>query len=230
MLILPLSLLAYKFGGVGGVVDLMVYSVGWSLLIVSVSVDVLSDGSWDYFESVYGVILTIPDFTPNVGLFWYFFTEMFEHFRLFFLCVFQINAFIHSIPLTIRFSEHPVFLTYTLLSLISLFKSYPTVADLSLSLAFLPLWSHTFRYLRFLVVIIFCLIVTSVAGPIMWYLWIHSGSANANYYFGMTLTFSIAQIFLFLDVVHSYLTHEYDLYNGLPRINELGVPVQLKLD
>ena len=47
--------------------------------------------------------LTVPDFTPNVGLFWYFFTEMFEHFRLFFLCVFQMNMFIHCIPLTIKF-------------------------------------------------------------------------------------------------------------------------------
>ena len=47
--------------------------------------------------------LSVPDFTPNVGLFWYFFTDMFEHFRLFFLCVLQINAFIHCIPFTIRF-------------------------------------------------------------------------------------------------------------------------------
>ena len=47
--------------------------------------------------------LTVQDLTPNVGLFWYFFTEVFEHFRLFFLCVFQINAFIYTLPLSIRF-------------------------------------------------------------------------------------------------------------------------------
>ena len=45
--------------------------------------------------------LTIPDLTPNIGLFWYFFTEMFEHFREFFLWTFQINAFIYIIPLSI---------------------------------------------------------------------------------------------------------------------------------
>ncbi len=47
--------------------------------------------------------LSVPDQTPNLGLFWYFFTETFEHFRIFFLCVFQMNAFIYVIPLTIRF-------------------------------------------------------------------------------------------------------------------------------
>ena len=73
-------------------------------------------------------------------------------------------------------------------------------------------------------------IITSVAGPIMWYLWIHSGSANANYYFGMTLTYSLAQIFLLLDVIHSFLLHQYDLYNGLPRLDSNGKPIYLKLD
>lgn len=46
--------------------------------------------------------LSVPDLTPNIGLFWYFFAEMFEHFRLFFLCVFQINVFFYTIPLCIK--------------------------------------------------------------------------------------------------------------------------------
>ena len=46
--------------------------------------------------------LSVPDLTPNIGLFWYFFAEMFEHFRLFFICVFQINVFFYTIPLSIK--------------------------------------------------------------------------------------------------------------------------------
>ncbi len=42
-------------------------------------------------------------------------------------------------------SNHPMFLTYILLSLSALFKSYPCVGDLTVPLALLPLWSHTFR-------------------------------------------------------------------------------------
>lgn len=39
------------------------------------------------------ISLTLPDLTPNPGLWWYFFTEMFDHFRLFFLMVFSVRSF-----------------------------------------------------------------------------------------------------------------------------------------
>lgn len=71
--------------------------------------------------------------------------------------------------------------------------------------------------------------MTTVAGPIMWYLWIYAGSANANFYFGMTLTYSLTQIFFLLDVVHAFLSHQYDLKHGLPRLDKQDKPVQLKL-
>lgn len=35
--------------------------------------------------------LTLPDLQPNTGLWWYFFTEMFDHFRPFFLMVFSVR-------------------------------------------------------------------------------------------------------------------------------------------
>uniref|UniRef100_A0A674DHW3 Phosphatidylinositol glycan anchor biosynthesis, class U n=1 Tax=Salmo trutta TaxID=8032 RepID=A0A674DHW3_SALTR len=103
--------------------------------------------SWDFLSSVYGFILSVPDLTPNIGLFWYFFAEMFEHFRLFFICVFQINVFFYTIPLSIKLKEHPVFLIFMQIAIISIFKSYPTVGDIALYMAFLPAWNHLYRYL-----------------------------------------------------------------------------------
>jgi hypothetical protein len=35
----------------------------------------------------------LPDLTPNPGLWWYFFTEMFDHFRPFFLMVFSVCCY-----------------------------------------------------------------------------------------------------------------------------------------
>ena len=35
--------------------------------------------------------VTLPDLTPNPGMWWYFFTEMFDHFRPFFLMVFSVR-------------------------------------------------------------------------------------------------------------------------------------------
>ncbi|KAE8576582.1 hypothetical protein XENTR_v10004250 [Xenopus tropicalis] len=101
--------------------------------------------SWDFIPSIYGFILSVPDLTPNIGLFWYFFAEMFEHFSLFFVCVFQINVFFYIVPLTIKLKDHPMFLMFMQLAVISIFKSYPTVGDVALYMALLPMWAHLSR-------------------------------------------------------------------------------------
>lgn len=41
--------------------------------------------------------------------------------------------------------EHPVFFMFVQLAIISIFKSYPTVGDVALYMAFLPVWSHLYR-------------------------------------------------------------------------------------
>ena len=71
--------------------------------------------------------------------------------------------------------------------------------------------------------------VSSIVGPILWHLWIHSGSANANFYFSMTLVYNLAQIFLVTDVMYAFAAHQYDLLHGLPRLDKQGKPVKLTL-
>ena len=39
-------------------------------------------------------------------------------------------------------------------------------------------------------------LLSSVLCPVLWYLWIHAGSANANFFFAMTLTYALAQVHL----------------------------------
>uniref|UniRef100_A0A8C6WPV9 Phosphatidylinositol glycan anchor biosynthesis, class U n=1 Tax=Neogobius melanostomus TaxID=47308 RepID=A0A8C6WPV9_9GOBI len=172
-------------------------------------------GSWDYVPSVYGFILSVPDLTPNIGLFWYFFAEMFEHFRLFFLCVFQINIFFYTIPLSIKLKDQPVFLMFMQLAVISIFKSYPTVGDLALYLAFLPVWSHLHRFLRNIFLVTCVLIACSALFPVLWHLWIYAGSANSNFYYAITLLFNVAQILLVSDYFYAFLRREHHLTYGL---------------
>lgn len=43
------------------------------------------------------------------------------------------------------YRDHPVFLMFMQLAVISIFKSYPTVGDVALYLAFIPVWSHLHR-------------------------------------------------------------------------------------
>ena len=172
------------------------------------------EGSWAFLRSTYGFILGVPDLTPNVGVFWYFFTEMFEHFRIFFVCVFQINTFIYSIPLAVKLCDRPLFQLYVVMFLVSIFKSYPSYADTALYLSLLPLWQHVFGYLRNMMVVSVMYMVVAVVAPILWHLWIYAASANANFYFAITLTFSTAQIFLLTDLLFAFLRYEYDLKNG----------------
>ena len=63
---------------------------------------VITSNSWEFLFSTYGVHLLLPDLTPNVGLWWYFFIEMFDSFREFFLCVFQLHLLIYVGGLCIR--------------------------------------------------------------------------------------------------------------------------------
>ncbi|MBV97537.1 Phosphatidylinositol glycan anchor biosynthesis class U protein, partial [Eschrichtius robustus] len=118
--------------------------LGSLVVIVCLSFFLLS--SWDFIPAVYGFILSVPDLTPNIGLFWYFFAEMFEHFSLFFVCVFQINVFFYTIPLAIKLKEHPIFFMFIQIAIISIFKSYPTVGDVALYMAFFPVWNHLYRW------------------------------------------------------------------------------------
>ena len=80
------------------------------------------ENSWEFLRFAYGFLLSVSDLAPNVGIFWYFFTEVFDHFRTFFVCVFQIHAFIYVFPMTIRLRRHPLFLAYSLLALSAIFR------------------------------------------------------------------------------------------------------------
>ncbi|XP_070189979.1 phosphatidylinositol glycan anchor biosynthesis class U protein-like [Littorina saxatilis] len=188
------------------------------------------EGSWAFLRSTYGFILGVPDLTPNVGVFWYFFTEMFEHFRIFFVCVFQINTFIYSIPLAIKLRERPLFQLYVAMFLVSIFKSYPSYADTALYLSLLPLWRHVFGYLRNMMVVSVMYMVVAVVAPILWHLWIYAASANANFYFAITLTFSTAQIFLLTDLLYAFLRYEYDLKHGIEHFLPNGKKTSVMLD
>lgn len=74
-----------------------------------------------------------------------------------------------------------------------------------------------------------CFFVTTTLAPIVWHLWIYSGSANANFYFGVTLAYATAEIFLITDILFAYIKREFTLGNGLLRKVD-GKDAQLMLE
>lgn len=101
-------------------------------------------GSWNFLEATYGVRLLLPDLTPNVGLWWYFFTEMFDSFRDFFLGVFWLHVASYTPGLTLRLQKQPLFVAATLTGIFAIFTPYPSVADAALYISLVPLFRHLF--------------------------------------------------------------------------------------
>ena len=115
-------------------------SITWFLYLSKV----LTGGWSEFLASTYGVHLLLPDLTPNVGLWWYFFIEMFDSFREFFLGVFWLHLGGYVGALCIRLRTQPLFVITTLLGVFVIFKPYPSISDTALYFATLSLYSHIF--------------------------------------------------------------------------------------
>ncbi|XP_017794815.1 PREDICTED: phosphatidylinositol glycan anchor biosynthesis class U protein [Habropoda laboriosa] len=186
-------------------------------------------GSWSFISSTLGFILTVPDLRPNVGLYWYFFTEVFENFRWLFIASFQINVgLLYIVPLALRLRHDPMLLAFSYLAIAAIFKSYPCIGDVGFYMSLLPLWKHLFQYTRQGFIVGCFMLFCTVFAPTVWYQWIYARSANANFYFGVTLAFAIAQIFLLTDILFASVKHEYAIRYGIKDVS--GSTVKLILE
>ena len=206
------------------------YYLGY-MVAIFVANYILEDGSLKFIRSTYLFILKVPDLQPNLGLFWYFFTEIFYHFREFFTWIFQLNTFIYLIPLSIRLKNNPIVLIYILIGIISILKSYPCLGDAGLYISLLPTFKYLFKFMRNLLIYSCMFFISTILAPIMWHLWIDTGSGNANFYFAITLVYSISQIFLVVDILYAYLKREYIKVKGdkIPLLDD-GTPAQFSIE
>ncbi|KAG8811303.1 hypothetical protein FRC17_002532 [Serendipita sp. 399] len=138
----------------------------------------LVTGNLNWIRETWWATLTVPDLTPNVGLWWYFFTEMFDHFRDFFLMTFTAFTTISTIPLTLKFQHDPLYASYLVIGTISIFKSYPTMADSGLFLTLISIFPEV---------------------------WPCQGTGNSNFFYAATLVFGVANGAAFLDSVYAGL-------------------------
>jgi len=165
--------------------------------------------SWSYFFETYEFALFLKDLSPNIGLFWYFFMEVFKHFEQFYLFVYQYHVFVYTVPLYFRFREHSMFLLWVNMSIMAIFKSYPSVGDIALQMAFIPLISSRIKGTRYGIIVPIATIFASVLLPIFWSMWIYKGTGNSNFYYAITLVFTLGQVFFIVDAVSSVLKQDY---------------------
>ncbi|KAM7531255.1 hypothetical protein LguiB_034665 [Lonicera macranthoides] len=165
-------------------------------------------GLWEMFKSTYGFILTVGDLSPNIGVLWYFFAEVFDFFRNFFLIVFHINILFMILPLAIRLSHRPYFLAFVYIAISSMLKSYPSVGDSALYLALLGLFINELADMQFSFFLFCGYVGVSLLSPVMHNLWIWRGTGNANFYFATAMAYACFQIVLVVESVSAMLKHD----------------------
>lgn len=169
----------------------------------------LSMRSFEFVDEVFGFELLVRDLTPNLGLFWYLFTEMFKEFALFYLCILQYFVFVFAWPLSIRLERHPMVLFWVLLASANCWRAYPAVGDLVATLSLVPLLLAVVREVKYSFIIFIAWVFVAVLAPIFWHLWIVAGSGNANFFYALNLVHAMAQIHLIVDTVASVLRRDY---------------------
>ncbi|KAK0425122.1 hypothetical protein QR680_009044 [Steinernema hermaphroditum] len=172
-------------------------------------------GSNDFLPNTYEFSLLFPDLHPNMGIFWYHFCMTFEHFQSFFTWVFQVNYLLYIFPLAFILRGDPSVYFVVMLITMATFAPYPTLADICVYLALIPMFTNFRKYIRYTLVIGCAYISCLVLSPIMWKMWIITGSGNANFYFAATILYDVAQIFLITDIVYAFL--RADIHVSCPR-------------
>ncbi|XP_052210044.1 uncharacterized protein LOC127813220 isoform X2 [Diospyros lotus] len=165
-------------------------------------------GLREMFKRTYGFILTVEDLSPNIGVLWYFFAEVFNFFRNFFLIVFHLNILFMILPLAIRLNHRPCFLAFVYISISSMLKSYPSVGDSALYLGLLGLFVNELADLQFSFFLFCGYVGVSLLSPVMHNLWIWRGTGNANFYYATAMAYACLQIILVVESVGTMLNHD----------------------
>ena len=185
--------------------------------------------STPFFEHCYLVPILFRRISPNLGLWWYFFTEMFEFFTPFFTGVFNLFSVLFVVPITLRFNDatslkervntgdafFAVFASYLWLVFT---KLYPAVGDFGLILSMIPIFQTTFLpYCTYGPVAALVLLGSLILSPIFYYCWIVLGNGNSNFFYSINLVWGIVHGLVIMDMMWGKLTYDYVRVNKLSR-------------
>ncbi|GJY84873.1 phosphatidylinositol glycan anchor biosynthesis class U protein isoform X1, partial [Tanacetum coccineum] len=216
---LPLNVRTFSWRRV---VVFFLWASAWALYVLILCAISLKEysGLGEMFKRTYGFILSVEDLSPNIGVMWYFFAEVFDFFRNFFLIVFHINIFFMVLPLAIRLYHRPCFLAFVYIAIVSILKSYPSVGDSALYLGLLALFVNALADMQFSFFLFSGYLGTLLLSPVMHNLWIWRGTGNANFYFATAMAYACFQIILVVESVSSMLNHDRALKRGTATVEK----------
>lgn len=67
----------------------------------------------------------------------------------------------------------------------------------------------------------------ALLGPAFLHLWVYAGSGNANFFYAITLVYSLAQIILVADALYAMVRVDWEHHNGKAADAKGGQVVQI---
>lgn len=159
-----------------------------------------------------GHALLGEELEPNIGMWWYFYKEVFEHSRAFFLVVFNVQPLLVVAPLVIRLRRRPVAAAVACASLAAMYKPHPTVSDVCVPLALLPLLASSLAHFRHAFALGFAYLLCALCVPLTWNAWrvgALGAMANVNLFFAATLGANGAQAMLLVEALRSVVASDW---------------------
>ena len=190
-------------------IRLVLYTVYYCGFLLFVSFKI-NGNNWNFLQANYMVLLNFEIVTPNLGIWWYFFVEMFTEFIPFFKGVYDLFLFSFVVPFTIRFHDQPLHVFTVILGWIILTKPYPVLGEYAFWFSFILYFIPLAGYMRYKVFAMLLFIHGIMLSPIFYHLWIGSGSGNSNFFYAVSLVNALAVGTILSDLIWGMLRREYD--------------------
>ncbi|CAN0356895.1 unnamed protein product, partial [Ascophyllum nodosum] len=147
--------------------------------------------SWAFLSAAAREQLLCDNLTPNTGLYWYFFAEVFPRFRGFFRVLFLSQPYVYVLPATLRLGMFPEALAALMLAIFGLFHPYPSLADPFIAGCLFLCYPRTSARMRLVIPVLMVGLVPSFLLPIMRHVWLQAGTGNANFYYFQTIILNL---------------------------------------
>jgi len=194
----------------------------WFGLLQVASVMLVEDYT-TVWAKTYGYVHGFFVMNPNMGLSWYFFIQMFDRFRRYFVAMFNLLQFIFVAPLAIRLHKYPIVLTTAFFLVGTLFKPVQTLHDAALGLTLVAMAPRTVsRMGNASLVSLFAIVVPATLVVMFYWLWLETGTGNANYMFFQCLAYNVFLSIITLDFISATVKRD----KALRLTEKVGLHVQ----
>jgi len=147
--------------------------------------------------------------TPNLGMQWYLAMQTFDRFRQYAVIMISGLPFLIVTPLTIRLHRYPIVLVASFWSVWTLQRDLPTLNDFALSLSLMVMSTRSLARMGAVSAVALCAITVPVSLYVMdYWLWLETGTGNANFIFFQCLAYNCFATLICLDFVSATLKRD----------------------